>query len=457
MKNSIKINEIIEITDMTTDGTGVGRLSDGRAVFVSRCAVGDIAEVLVIKDKKSFAIGRAVSFNKLSPDRTDAGCPQYVRCGGCSLRHISYPAELKAKQKAVRDAMERIGGLTVDVAEAVSVNEERYRNKAQYPLCTINGKTAFGFYARNSHQVVPHEDCIIQPEIFHKIAGNLCKILDEAGVIAYDENSGKGLARHIILRSNLKGEIMCILVINSMKLNNVSSIAQRLQQLHPEIVSFYTSSNTDDTNVIMGDSVVHILGKLKIEDTLCGQRFLLSPLSFYQVNRAAAELLYYKAKELAGLKPGEVLLDLYCGVGTIGLSISGIDNILCGVETVEAAIEDARENAMLNGRNEADTAFYAADAGEGIKLCKEHFGRVDVVIVDPPRKGLTPTVIDEIAGSGANRIVYISCNPATMARDLKLFTEKGFNCGTAHPYNFFPRTEHVESIILMTNSGLKDK
>lgn len=445
-----QITEYVKIHDMTTEGNGVGKLADGRTVFVPRCAVGDVAEVLVIKDKKSFAIGKAVSFDTLSELRTNPDCIYYVRCGGCTLRHITYQAELDAKRKFVKDCVERIGGLNLDVAETVSANESRYRNKAQYPLEMIDGTTAFGFYARHSHKVIPHDDCEIQPEAFTRIAKSLCEILDKKKIEPYNEEICKGIARHIVLRENCDEEVMCTLVINSKKLPKAEEIALELTKKHPEVVSFCLSSNTETTNVILGDDAKVIYGKSRLLDILCGKKFELSPLSFYQVNHTAAELLYEKSKELADLQDGQTLLDLYCGVGTIGISICGDNNNLCGVETVRDAVLDAKRNAELNGRNETNTVFFEADAGDGIKMCKERFGKADVIIVDPPRKGLDEKVISEITKSKTEKVVYVSCNPATLARDLKIFAANGYTCSTVYPYNLFPRTEHVECCVLMS-------
>lgn len=442
--------EIVTIHDMTTEGNGVGKLSDGRTVFVPRCAVGDVAETLVIKEKKSFAIGRAMAFEKLSEHRIESDCLYFKQCGGCTLRHINYAHELEIKRKFVKDCMERIGGLEAEVAATATAAEQRYRNKAQYPLCEIDGKTAFGFFASFSHRVVPHDDCLIQPLIFTKVTQTLCQILDKRGIIPYNEEKHIGTARHIVLRANTVGEVMCTLVINSKKLHEAKEIAAELMELHPEVASFCLSNNTENTNVIMGKNASVVLGKDRLTDNLCGKVFELSALSFYQVNHAAAEMLYMKAKELAQLQKGEVLLDLYCGVGTIGLSVCGDDNKLCGVEVVGDAVRDARRNAEINGRSVDSTAFFEGDAGEGIKFCKKQFGNPDVIIVDPPRKGLDTKVIEEIINSSAKRVVYISCNPATLARDLKQFAAAGLTPRTVYPFNLFPRTEHVETVVLMS-------
>ena len=451
--NKEKSTELVTIHDMTTEGNGVGKLSDGRTVFVPRCAVGDVVETLVIKDKKSFAIGRAMTFEKLSGHRIESDCQYFKQCGGCSLRHISYDHELEMKRKFVKDCMERIGGLDVEVATTATAGEERYRNKAQYPLCEIDGKTAFGFFASFSHRVVPHDDCLIQPEIFTKIAQTLCRILDKKGVKSYNEEKHIGIARHIVLRANAAGEIMCTLVINSKKLREAQEIAAELVEIHPEVVSFCLSSNIDNTNVIMGENASVVWGKERLTDNLCGKTFELSALSFYQVNHAAAEMLYMKAKELTQLQKDEVLLDLYCGVGTIGLSICDDDNKLCGVEVVSDAVKDAQRNAKINSRSTENTAFFEGDAGEGIRFCKKQFSNPDIIIVDPPRKGLDAKVIEEIVSSSAKRVVYISCNPATLARDLKQFAAAGLTPGTVFPYNLFPRTEHVECVVAMSRTN----
>lgn len=440
----------IKITDLNPDGNGVGRTETGRVVFVPLTAPGDLCEVKVIKVCSGYLVARLEKIIEPSPDRVIPACPVFNKCGGCSYGHITYEKEKQLKEDMVRSAFKHIAGLDVKVNPLVSVNQERYRNKVQYPV-SKEDSFVFGYYARHSHRVVPHKECLLQDAVFCEIAEELCKIFDEKGFSAYDETGGTGLIRHIYLRKTRMGEVSVCVVINADAMPDQQKIAERIRARFPQVKSFFININKKKSNVILGGRNVLIAGEPFITETLCGKRFSLSPSSFFQVNSDAAEKLYEKAAEYAALSEGETLLDLYCGTGTIGLCIAKENNSLCGVEIVSEAVENAKQNAAANGRKASNTLFVCGDAVNGMQECEKRFGKPAVVVVDPPRKGLAKELIDDIAAAEPKRVVYISCNPATLARDVKLFAEHGYLPQEATPFDMFPRTAHVECVVLMQN------
>ncbi|PKM63260.1 MAG: 23S rRNA (uracil(1939)-C(5))-methyltransferase RlmD [Firmicutes bacterium HGW-Firmicutes-21] len=440
----------INITDLNPDGNGVGRTDTGRVVFVPLTAPGDTCEVKVIKESSGYLVARLERLITPSPDRIEPLCAVYNRCGGCSYGHITYEKEKKLKEDMVRNAFLRIAGTQVKVNPLVSVNSERYRNKVQYPITCTDGTPVFGYYARHSHRVIPHNGCLLQDGIFYDIADRLTGIFTEKIFSAYNEESGKGLLKHIYLRKTRAGDISVCVVINADMLPDARSIADRIRDDFPCIRSFFININKKRSNVILGERNILISGEPYLTDTLCGKHFSLSPSSFFQVNSEAAEKLYEKAAEYAALEKDDILLDLYCGAGTIGLCIAGNENKLCGVEIVREAAENAKNNAFANGRSEKNTLFVCGDAKIGITECKKRFGSPSVIVVDPPRKGLTPELIADITATAPKRVVYISCNPATLARDTALFMEKGYTPIEATPFDLFPRTGHVETVVLIT-------
>lgn len=440
----------LKITDLNPDGNGVGRTAAGRVVFVPLTAPGDICEVKIIKDNSNVLIGRLERILTPSPDRIEPECTVYNQCGGCSYGHITYEKEKQLKEEMVKNAFQRIAGMEVKVNPLISVNNACYRNKVQYPVAKDGDALVFGYYARHSHRVVPHKSCMLQDDIFFNIADELIYIFQEKGFSAYNEESGKGLIRHIYLRKTRAGEVAVCIVVNADALPDAKLIAEKICNCFPQIKSFFVNINKKKNNVILGERNVLIYGVPFITDVLCGKSFSLSPSSFHQVNSEAAEKLYEKAGEYAALKSNDILLDLYCGTGTIGLCIAGESNPLCGVEIVKDAVENAKKNAIINHRNPSNTLFVCADAEKGISECKKSFGNPNVIIVDPPRKGLTPELIDDITKASPDRVVYISCNPATLARDAALFRTKGYQTIKAAPIDLFPRTGHVETVTLMS-------
>ncbi len=433
----------ISITDMTTEGSGVGK-HEGMAIFVPLTAVGDIARIKILKVKKSYAFGKLVALVTPSQDRIENTCPSFNRCGGCVYRHISYKAECDIKSNKVYEVIKRIGGVDMKPQPIIpSANPDRYRNKAQYPV-GMNGE--LGFYAFHSHRIIGCEGCLLSPKIFDKIAAVCSDWIKDYNISIYNEEKHKGLLRHIYLRiAEQTEEIMVCAVINGSTLPHSDDLVNRLLLLcGNKLKSVQFNINTADTNVILGTECKVIYGEKYITDILCGVKVRLSPLSFYQVNRTSAEKLYNKAAEYA--KPeNKVILDLYCGAGTIGLSLANRAKKIIGAEIIPEAVTDARFNAELNGIKNAE--FICADAAEAAKELSIRGLTPDTVIVDPPRKGCSAELIDTITKDfKPERVVYVSCDPATLARDIKLFTEKGYHLTEYTPVDMFPRTSHVETV-----------
>lgn len=447
---SLRKNDIIEleITGFSSEGSGVGHY-DGQAVFVTGAAPGDIVDCIIIKAKKNYAIGKLRSILKASKDRIIPDCPAFPRCGGCQYRHISYDAEIRIKTQKVKDAFSRIGHLdTVPEDAEKADNPDRYRNKAQYPVETANGRLLTGFYAPFSHRVIDCKNCLLQPAEFSDILKTVAKWSEKYKIPAYDEKTHKGLLRHIYIRKGFStGEIMVCLIINGDRIYKKDELISALTKANKNIKTVLLNHNTEDTNVIMGKTETVLYGKGFIEDILCGKRFRISPLSFYQINRTQAEKLYEKAAEFAITPDTKVLLDMYCGAGTIGLTMAHKVEKLIGVEIVPEAIADAGINAKINGISNA--RFICADAKEAAATLKEEGISPDTVILDPPRKGCDSELLNTVCEMNPERIVYVSCDPATLARDLAILEEKGYKTQKAIPYDLFPRTVHIETVALL--------
>ncbi len=443
----------LEITGMTAEGSGVGH-KDGMAVFVANTAVGDAVLAHAIKVKKNYAIAKAMQIINPSADRVEVDCPVFNRCGGCVYRHISYKAELKIKQQKVDDAFRRIGGLDVKPQPIVGSDKtDFYRNKAQLPVGSENGKAKIGFYSFHSHNIVDCGCCRLQPEIFSEIAEKFKGWVDKNKITIYDEATHKGLIRHLYIRASRECENIAVcVVINGNTLPEAESLWQTLSPLG--VTGLAININREKTNVILGDTIKELYGKAYIEDSLLGTKFEISPLSFYQVNRDQTEKLYSIAAEYADLTPETVLLDMYCGVGTIGLTMANKVRSLVGVEIVAPAIEDAKKNAALNSITNA--RFICGDASEAADKLNAEGIKPDVIILDPPRKGCDEALINTVAEMSPERIVYVSCDPATLARDCAIFATLGYNIaqksdGThfVTPVDMFPRTAHVETVALL--------
>ena len=446
----LKKNDIIPLTieSITNEGNGIGH-ADGIAVFVPMTAAGDVLQVRIVKVQKSYCYGIIEEITVPSPDRIEPDCPCYKRCGGCSLRHITYEAELQAKIGWVQDAMRRIGGFAMEPLPILpSPSHERYRNKAQFPFGRNEAGSYTGFFAPRSHTVIPCGNCALQPKEYSEIAAWVCRYADSHGLTIYDEQSGKGLLRHLYLRqAAADGSIMLCLIINGSKLPQAERFAREVQQAFPAITTVLLNHNTRRDNVILGKEQTVLTGNGTLQDTLCRVAISLSAHSFYQVNHDAAEQLYREAARLAALKPQETLLDLYCGAGTIGLSMIAPEQKLIGVEVVPSAVENARENARRAGVQDAE--FLCADAGKASQILAERGLRPDVIVLDPPRKGCDHATLEAVGHMAPSRIVMVSCNPATMARDAAALREMGYTLQCYRPVDLFPRTAHCECALLM--------
>ena len=432
------------VESYSSEGLGIVRL-DGAVVFVPQAVRGETIDLKITKVMKTAAAGEIVKIHKPSPDRAQPECPDYGRCGGCDFQHLTYPEELWAKRQRVQDALTRLGGADIRVEEILGAkNPLHYRNKSQYP---VGADGAIGFYRARSHQVVPVKRCLIQPEAADKTAAAVGEWMRRYKVPAYDEATGKGLVRHVYVRVNRKGESLCCLVANGRQVPREPELAALVRAAAPKTVGVVLNTNTSRGNVILGERYRTLWGQDFLMDTLCGLEFKLSVPSFYQVNREQAEALYGKALEFAALTGGETVLDLYCGTGTITLCMAQRSKRVIGAEIVPPAIADARENAARNHIKNAE--FFCGDAAEvAVKLEGEGL-RPDVVTIDPPRKGLSPAVIASIAGMAPERVVYVSCDPATLGRDVKIFSGFGYQAVRACAVDMFPATRHVETVLLL--------
>ena len=443
----------LEITDLNNLGCGVGR-HEGRVVFVKGAVRGDVVSARIIKVNKSFAVARLERIISRSPLRiSEDGCVAPLSCGGCVYRHITYEHELELKREYVENAFRKAGIFDACVLPTLSAGRVYgYRNKAQYPVVMTKNGIRTGFYASKTHTIIPSDRCAIQNDGFAPIVECICNFADRNGYSAYDEESGRGLLRHIYMRVGEKtGQIMVCLVINGSTLPNGEALVRELTEEFPSVVSIMLNINTENTNIVLGKEYKLLFGQSYIEDELCGLRFKISPESFYQVNRDGAELLYSLAADRAALTGEEVLMDLYCGTGTIGLSMAKRAKRLSGIEIVSGAVECAIENARRNGIENAE--FFCDDAGDGDVILRAAGGiRPDVVVIDPPRKGSTRELIGTLSELGVPRVVYVSCDADTLARDCVWFREQGYKIGDVQPVDMFPRTGHVESVVCLTRA-----
>ncbi len=441
----------LSITDLNNLGCGVGKAEDGRVVFVKGSVTGDTVRAEVIKVNKSFCVARLLEILSPSPHRIDSDpCSAPLSCGGCIYRHITYEHERQLKRDYIESAFRKAGLKQVTVLPVMSAGTiTGYRNKGQYPVTETREGLRAGFFAAKSHRIIPADACAIQHKAFAPIVADVCRFGDTHGWSAYREESGTGLLRHIYLRAaEATDQILLCLVINGTSLPHAREFVGEMREKHPNLVGILLNENRENTNVVLGKAYTSLWGTPYIEDELCGLTFRISPDSFYQINRTGAELLYGIAAHRAELHGNEILMDLYCGTGTIGLTMANRAKKLCGVEIVPAAVDCARENALRNGI--ANAEFFCADAGDPHVILSAAGGvRPDVVVIDPPRKGTTEQMVRCLAQLAIPRIVYVSCNPDTLARDCACFAEQGYKIGEIQPVDLFPRTGHVESVCLL--------
>ena len=451
----------LRIERLSSDGSGVAHSPDGETVFVPGAAPGDEADVRIVKDCKRYAFGILDHLRTPSPDRIPVDCAVAGPCGGCSLRHLDYTAELRAKQENVTDAFRRIGGLDVPVLDICPSPEvDRYRNKVQFPVgLDKNGNPCIGFYAGRTHRIVPCPDCKLQPGVLNDIGNALCRFFAENGIQPYNEETGRGLVRHIFLRRGAhSGQIMVCLVCTRPNFPHADALCTRLREQFADIATILLNVNSKNTNVILGTETHTLYGPGYIEDTLCGVPVQLGPLSFYQVNTLAAERLYGIAAQYAQLTPDDLLLDLYCGMGTIGLSMVDHCRELVGVEIVPEAIESAKANAARMGDSvAAKSRFFCADAGQAATRLAAEGLHPDVVMLDPPRKGCDEATLSAVVRMAPRRVVYVSCNPATAARDAAWLEQNGYHAEKVQPVDLFPRTKHCETVVLLSKGEVDSK
>lgn len=432
------------IEGYASGGEGVARI-DGVAVFVNGALRGERGDVRIEHVGRSAAWGRMECLREASPARMEPDCPYYGRCGGCQFRHMTYAEELEAKRQRVEDALRRIGGVDLPISVIHGAeNTLRYRNKVQFPI----GDRAVGYYRGGTHQVVDIADCLLQPEVDTACRAAFQGWMEQFRVSAYDERTGKGLLRHLFLRTNSAGEVLCCVVANGRTLPHEGELVAALRSAALELAGVVLSVNTRKTNVILGGEYRTLWGRDWLEEELCGHRFRLSVPSFFQVNRAQTEVLYRRALDFAALTGAETVVELYCGIGTISLTLAERAGQVIGVEVVPQAVADARENARRNAL--VDKArFECGDAGALAAQLEREGVRPDVVVVDPPRKGLSAEVVEAIGRMGPERVVYVSCDPATLARDVGRFGALGYQAVRAEAVDLFPRTAHVETVALL--------
>lgn len=453
----MKKNDIInnaKIESVTNLGFGVAR-HDGQVIFVSDTVMGDVADIKIIKIAPSYAVGRVEKFVLLSEKRTNERC-SISACKSCAYKLISYEEELKIKKADVISDFAKAGLSEIEIEDVTpSPSVCHYRNKAQYPIAQDkNGEYVIGFYAPKSHRVTEARKCPLAPPIFAEILDTLAAFFKKYSISVYNEENGKGLLRHVYLRrGEVSGQILLTLVINGSSLPHSDELCEIIKSKFAMVSGLLLNVNVKNTNVVLGEKYILLFGEDYIKDTLSSVELKLSPAAFYQVNHDAAELLYAKAKELANPQKSDTLLDLYCGAGSIGLSMAREAKEVIGIEIVDSAVICARENAAAAGITNAH--FYTGDAKNTERLLENAeaiLGRKiqpDIVILDPPRAGCDEKLIDFVSSLSPEKIVYVSCNPATLARDAKQFKERGYFCGKLTPFDLFPATGHVESVVCL--------
>ena len=443
-----------EIVDYTAQGVGVARI-EGCAVFVPNAIVGETCRIRLERVNKNWAAGKITELLARSPHRVNRECPVAKLCGGCNFWHMDYEEECRLKSDRVKQALNRIGGEQLEAVPLMAAPAcTGYRNKAIYMVGSQKGRAIAGFFREGTHQIVENERCLILFPEADRVRDAVIDFLNYYRISVYNEEQHKGLVRHIFVRKGWQsGQILVCLTLNGRTLPHSDALVQRLQKI-PGFKTLVLSVNTKPGNTVLGDAEILLFGPGYIEDTLCGLDFRLSARSFYQVNHPQAQRLYEAAIAQAGITKNDLVLDLYCGVGTITLIMAKAAKKVIGVEVVEAAVRDARDNAKRNGIDNAE--FICADAGAAALELEKNGTRPDVVVVDPPRKGLNADAIDALDKMAPKRIVYVSCDPATLARDVALLKEKGYRVASAQAADLFPRCAHVESIVCLARDGFRD-
>ena len=434
----------VDISDMGYEGEGITKI-DGYTTFVKGALKGEKAQIKMLKVNKDYGFAKLLKVLKHSENREEPVCASFEKCGGCNLQHMSYESQLDYKTNLVKATLKKSLGYEVNVEEIIGMGiPYNYRNKVQYPVCD----NKIGFYAGRTHSLIENEKCYIQNEVADKLAKDAFKITQKNNVSTYNEKTGKGCLRHIITRVGVNtNEMMLVLVTNGDELKNEKKIVEEIVSMYPRITAIVQNINEKNSNVILGDRCVNLYGEGYIYDRLGDYKFKISPLSFYQVNPVQTEVLYNVAKDFAELTRNENVFDLYCGIGTISVFVADEAKNLFGVEIVEDAIKDAKENAEMNEKKNVE--FICGKAEEVIPQKYKEGKTADVVFVDPPRKGCDVKLLETLKEMKSKKIVYISCNPATLARDLKYLTESGYEIKKVQPVDMFPQTSHIENVVLL--------
>lgn len=448
MSAPIKKNDrqTVYIEDLTHDGNGVAKI-EGYPLFIQGALPGETAEIHVLKTLKNYGFAKVVNLIEKSPERVDAPCVYFSQCGGCQLQHLSYEGQLKWKQSMVANVMKRLGKIDAPVLPVKGMDEPwHYRNKSQIPFAQNEvGEMVAGFYKTKSHSIVDMERCLIQTGEADTVMADLKRALEVLGVRPYDEKSHQGMLRHVVVRKGrATGEVMVVLVTKTRKFPQASAAVEKIRELIPNVTSIVQNINSEKTNVIFGNETFTLWGKDTIEDTIGNVRFEISARSFYQVNPIQTEVLYKQALDYAQLTGNERVIDAYCGIGSISLFLAQKAGHVMGVEIVEQAIEDAKRNAELNGFT--NTYFEAGPAEEVIPRWYKEGKEADVLVVDPPRKGCDEALLNTIIEQKPKRVVYVSCNPATLARDLRILEDGGYKTQEVQPVDMFPHTTHCEAV-----------
>ncbi|MFS8601045.1 23S rRNA (uracil(1939)-C(5))-methyltransferase RlmD [Priestia megaterium] len=451
LKPPVEKNEYIDVAfeDLTHDGAGVAKVN-GFPIFVQNALPGESGQVKVIKVKKGYAFGKLIKHHTISEQRVEAPCPVYKQCGGCQLQHVSYEGQLQFKQKQVKDVMARIGHLPdVPVHSTLGMNDPwRYRNKAQVPVAEREGGLVAGFYQQRSHDIINMDACLIQQQANDDVVQAVKSICEKHGVSAYQEQKHKGSLRHIMARYGLvTGEIMVVIVTRTAELPNKKRIIEDIIEAVPNVKSIVQNVNSKRTNVILGNQTHVLWGEEYIYDYIGDVKFAISAKSFYQVNPEQTKVLYDKALEYADLTGEETVIDAYCGIGTISLFLAQKAKKVYGVEIVPEAIEDAKRNAELNGIHNAE--FAVGEAEVVIPNWYKQGIKADVIVVDPPRKGCDEALLNTIIDMKPKKVVYVSCGPATLARDLAILEKGGYETVEVQPVDMFPHTTHVENVAVL--------
>ncbi len=432
----------VQIESISSKGSGIARI-DGYTLFVPQAATGDVVRILVLKTKSSYGYAKVLEIITPSPIRTEPLCEHFSKCGGCQLMHISYDAQCEFKRRTVEDALRRIGGISIGVDFIPAKNPLHYRNKMIFPF-SQNGD--WGFYRERSHDVVPLKDCLLGDSLNKEIMNVISDFIKSHAVSVYDESSHKGIMRRVFIR-NSKTETMVVISANASSIPHSDDLINAIRVISPKICGIILNVNKKRTNLVLGDKNITLWGKDFLSDTLCDIGYEISPHSFFQINPAQTEKLYSTAIEFADISKDDTVMDIYCGIGTISLTAAKHAKSVIGVEIVSQAIENAKKNAAENCIQNAE--FYCSAAEDIVPELVKSGNTPDIVILDPPRKGSDEKTLSAIVSANPKRIVYVSCNPATLARDVKFLAENGYSLKKATAVDMFPQTTHVECCALL--------